>query len=371
MNELVRKVVAHKLNDLEPLLEMQALLISRDVNALVEMIRPVSVNGGGYVTRRIKGRAVRFENEAGRHVVFGEVDDRRSVVYFQKSLFSEKINLLLHFVRIERFAGVAVEINSEAFVRLVTFVKRNFDKPFPELRVFGVTLLQLCKLSAGAIVERGVFFGFLVEFYVQAHKLVNAELFDGRPVAPELICRYLLAELRSPVAEMIYADAFVTAEFVQLFQRMTYNSRCKMTYMKRLADVRRGIVQNNGLSRSHRAFAVFPFFGKNFGDKLLRIIIRGDIKIQITADRLDSSDFGKGELLFKLGSDHHGAFAQRFAQLEARQSDIAHRAVRRVFEHCLNIARRKSFGFRNGGCNQFFDFCHNSFSLYIFSANHC
>ena len=272
MNKLIGKIVAHKLNDLEPLLEMQTLLICRNVNTLCEVIRSVAINGCGDITCGIKRRTVRFKNKARRHIVFRKIDDRRTVVYFKQTLFAEKIYLLLHFIGIERFSRIAVKIYTESFIRLVAFVKRYFYKPFPQFRVFGIALFKLCKLGACTVIQSGILFGFLVESDIKADELVNAEFFNSLSVAPEFVCRYLLAELSSPISEMIYAYAVVSAELMKLFKRMTYNGRSKMSYMKRLADIRCGIVKHYGLSLADVALAVIAFFGKYLRNKSLCII---------------------------------------------------------------------------------------------------
>ena len=146
--------------------------------------------------------------------------------------------------------------------------------------------------------------------------------------------------------------------------------------MKRLADIRRGIVKHYGLSLADVALAVIAFFGKYLRNKRLRIISARNIKIEISAYGLYSSYFGKRQLFGKLGRYRHRTFMKRTTQFEARKRNIAHRAVGRIFEHCKDIVLRKTystaersyrFSYRSG--NKFFDFCHTYFSLHNFRAN--
>ena len=66
------------------------------------------------------------------------------------------------------------------------------------------------------IVEGGILFRFLVELDVQIDQRVALTGFDGGTVAPSLVRNDHLAELGTPVAEVVDADAVIAAEGVQL-----------------------------------------------------------------------------------------------------------------------------------------------------------
>ena len=67
------------------------------------------------------------------------------------------------------------------------------------------------------VVERRIFFGFFVELYINLDKLVDSAFFDGLTVSPLAESHNLLAELSSPVSEMVYADAVISGKLMEQF----------------------------------------------------------------------------------------------------------------------------------------------------------
>ena len=76
-----------------------------------------------------------------------------------------------------------------------------------------------------------------MEAYIKPYKLVYTDIYYSLLVPPFAVGDDQLTELSAPVAEMIYADAFISGKFMKLFNRMPYNGGSEMSYMERLCDV--------------------------------------------------------------------------------------------------------------------------------------
>lgn len=220
MDELICKIVAHQLHDLEPLGKMERLTGGGDINALVEIIGALAVDRRGDIARRIQRRAVGFEDQARWHVVGREIDERCAVIQLQKPLFPQKLHLLRHFVGVERLAVVAVEGDAELTIRFFIFRETDLLEPFPKLEIFLVAVLELCKFRTGGIRKGGcarffLRFDLVVYAHIKRDKLVDAAFFDLLPVAPLAIGDNELPELRSPVSEMVDAHTGVARVFME------------------------------------------------------------------------------------------------------------------------------------------------------------
>ena len=105
MNAILCPIVAHKLKHLENLAEMQALLISNNIQGLIEIVSVLAIFRSGNVAGCINGASVALKDYAGRHIIFGEIDNGHAVVDFCKPLILK----LLHNIECNKFAdGIAV-----------------------------------------------------------------------------------------------------------------------------------------------------------------------------------------------------------------------------------------------------------------------
>ena len=89
-------------------------------------------------------------------------------------------------------------------------------KPLPEIKVLLVVLFHLCERGSRLVVKRRIFLCFLVEFYIYFGQRVYAAALYLLFAAPLLVSNNELSELRSPVAEMVYSDAVISAELVDI-----------------------------------------------------------------------------------------------------------------------------------------------------------
>ena len=60
MLQILVPVVTHKFNDLKPLLKVQILLISHNVQAFIKVVSFLAIKRRGKVARGVKRRAVRL-----------------------------------------------------------------------------------------------------------------------------------------------------------------------------------------------------------------------------------------------------------------------------------------------------------------------
>ena len=238
MDKLVIPVVAHKLNDLEPLCKMQALTCRCDIYALVKVIRLLAVDRSCNITGRIQRRAVLFENKTRRHAVLFEIDNSSSVVDLKQILLAELFNLRRHLIGVKALALIGIKFYVKLFICLGIFLKTDIYEPAPEREIFFVAVFELCKLFSCAVFESGVVFRFFMETHIERDKLVDTAVFNRLAASPHAVRGYELPELRSPVAEIVYSDALVSGKLMELFYRMSDDRCSEMSYMERLCDVR-------------------------------------------------------------------------------------------------------------------------------------
>jgi hypothetical protein len=97
---------AHQLQDLEHLLEMQALVGAHHVQHLPEVIGFTSVHGGGQITGGVQGRLVFLTQETGRHVISVQVDDQRLIADADQAGLADALDGLLQIGLVEALPGL-------------------------------------------------------------------------------------------------------------------------------------------------------------------------------------------------------------------------------------------------------------------------
>ena len=211
VHQVLSPFVAHLFHHLEPLAEVQILLVGHDVEALVKVIFVLAPQGRGDVARGVESRAVLFENQAGRHAGFflvqihdgGSVADGKQV--FGLELFDDAAHLVVE----EGFAVVAVKGHAQEIVHPLRILERKLLEPVEQIQRFLVAVLDGLEPAAALVLQRGVMLGFLMEAHIQAGERFHAFTLHLLPVAPELVSADQLAELRAPVAQIVDGDRFV------------------------------------------------------------------------------------------------------------------------------------------------------------------
>ena len=260
---------------------MQALPRRGDVDRLVETVGIVAVHGGGDVPRGIERGAVALQNQAGRHIVSRQIDDRGAVVELEKAHIAQFLHLRGHFIGIKTLALVTVEFDAQLLIRLLVLGETDVDKTAPEREVLLVAEFEFVKLGARLVGKRGVggdalFFvarNGVVDAHVKINEGVDAALFHQLVAAPFFEGHDQFAELRSPVAEVVDAHAVVTEKLVQLFQRVADHGGAEVADMEGLRHVGRGVVKHHGLALSFLGAAVAGAFGKNIGKDGVKEIV--------------------------------------------------------------------------------------------------
>ena len=101
MYAVLRPVVTHQLQDLEPLLEVQVLLAGHDIDALIEVVGLLAVQDRRQVAGDVQGRTVALRDECRGHAVGLQVDDLRPLGLLQQSLFLQFFDNSRHLVGVE------------------------------------------------------------------------------------------------------------------------------------------------------------------------------------------------------------------------------------------------------------------------------
>ena len=243
--------IAHLLDDLEQLPEVQILLVGHDVQALVEVIGFLAVERGREVARGVERGAVLFEDEAGRHVAFGQVHDLGALAFHEQAFFAQLLNDGLHLVLIEALARVGVKRYAQQVVYALGVAQGDLLEPVEDREGFFVAVLNPFEPRAAFVFERGVLLGLPVKAHVQVDQRLHAAALHVLPAAPFLVGADHLAELRPPVAQVVDAHRLVAAKIVDAPQRVADHRRGQMADVKALGDVDGAVVQAYGLARAH------------------------------------------------------------------------------------------------------------------------
>ena len=172
---------------------------------------------------------------------------------------------------------------------------------------------------------------------VNANKLVNAARFNLRTTAPTAIGTDDLAELRTPVAEVIDTNTGIAEEFMKLFQRVTNHCCAEMTDMEGLGNVRGGIVEHHGFALTALGRAVKVAVSTDIGQHARSERRTVHTEIEIAVDCRNLREKRRRKAFCQRVRDLDGRGAERAAELEAGQGQIAHRGIGRIFKHGIDL----------------------------------
>ena len=205
--------LSRKFQHLEPLPEVQVLLTCHHIKALIEVIRLFAIERRRKVARGVQSGAVRTHQKAGRHIV-AKAYHFRAVVVHQQTFLRKQIEHGLHFIIVKALPGIRIERDVKAFIYLLHLFQSGSFEAVEYVQSFLVPVFYLLKPSASFVVQLGVFLRFLVKFDIYIHKRTHAALFYILVVAPKFVCHNEFAELRAPIAQMVYAHRVVARLFV-------------------------------------------------------------------------------------------------------------------------------------------------------------
>ena len=339
-------LVAHQIQDLEELLEVQVLLIGDDVKTLVKVIFVVAIERSGQIAGDVKRRAVAAQHQRRGHVVIVEIDHLRALAFHQQALFLELGHDRIHLVVVESLAVVAVELDAQQIVHALGILKSHGLEPGEDLEGFLVAVLNLLEPGAAQIVQSRILLRLGVELHVQIDHRLHTALFDLFAVAPELVSGDHLAELAAPVAQVVDAHGLVAVKVIDALKAMADHRRGEMADVEALGDVDGGVVQTHGLALAHLGRAPRAGLGQHGFDDARGHVGAADEDVHIAAHNLDVIDLFAAHLFGQRGRDHRRGLAQGLGQAEARQRIVAQLLIRRSLEHRGYVLRLKRTVFK-------------------------
>jgi len=329
--------IAHLFHHAEYLAEVQILLISHNVQALIKMEGILAVEDGRQVAGSVNGGTVALEDQAGRHVVIAQIHHLRAVAFGQQALLLQLVHHTVSLIMVETLTRVIVKLHAQLFVYAAGVLEGDVLEPVKNLQRFGIAVLDLLKPGATLVFQLGVLFGLLMEAHIQGGHRVHAALFHFFFIAPLFVGAYHLAKLRAPVSQMVDGHGMPAQEAIDAAQGIADHGGAEVADMEALGNVDAGIIQHHGFALA--LIAAAPAFGR--GHHLLQGIL-GKIaaieeEIEISVHRLRGADVRTVNRRRKLLGNHGRAHAQRLGQLKAGKSKIAQLAVRRNLQQRLII----------------------------------
>ena len=341
MHAVLRPFVSHLFQHTENLAEVQILLIRHDVQALIEMISIMAIDGRRKIAGGIERRAVGAEDDAGGHIVLAQINDRCTLGDGQQVLFLQFVDNTIHLVVIERLARIGVERDAQQLIDALGIAQSQRLEPIEDAQGFLVAILNLLEPRTALIVQRGIFLGLLVELDVQANQFVHAALFHLFLVAPELIGADHLAKLRSPVAQMVDTDGLISEEIIDAAQAVTNHRGGQMPDMETFGDIDRGIVKTNRLAIAHIGRAIVFSRLEHAFKRFRREIDAVEEEVHIAVDGFCPRNVLMRPLFDHGRGDFRRCHPQCFRQPEHRQRVVAHFRVRRHGKQTADFLRRR------------------------------
>src|SRR3989338_746698 len=130
---------------------------------------------------------------------------------------------------VETLANEIVEPDSKNLVELVELGHTYIYKPFPKSSGFFVSFFKTPEPLTGFIFQFRVLLSFFVKAYIKRKKLLYGVFLYFSLVAPFFVGTCQLAELCSPVAQVIVTDTFVTEKCVDVVQRLADDCCAQVT----------------------------------------------------------------------------------------------------------------------------------------------
>ena len=292
------------------------------------MIGVHAVQGRGQIPGGVQRGAVLFQDNAGRHVIFLQIHHIGALGFHQQVFGLEFIHHPAHLVVIKALAGIGIEFHAQKVIHLGHVVQGDALEPFEGLQGLLVAVLDLLKPGAAQIQQALVLFALLVKLHIQLNQRVHSALFHLFPASPELVGGQHLAELGSPVPQMVDAHAPIAAKTIQLIQGVSDHGGGQMSNMEALGNVDGGVIDADGLALAAviAAIALALFLGA--AEHLAGIHRPVNIKIQITLHRLHLGQEGRAHRLLQRFGDHGRGFAQGLGQPKTGKGIVAHGGIR-------------------------------------------
>ena len=335
-------IIAHELQHLEKLLKVQVLLVGHNVEGLYEVVGLFAVYGRRKVTGGVERRPVGAEYYAGGHIVCGKVNQCRALVNGEQTLFPQLVYDCAHLVLIEAFARVAVEAYPQPVVYLADLLEGKVLELLPEGNGLLVAAFDLLEPGPGLVVHLGVGLRLLVEADIELHQLTHGAL-GHRLVPPLFIGHYHLAELGSPVPQVVYAYGVVAQRLVYPVKGVAYGGAGQMAYVKGLRDVYGGILHADVPAAAKVAVAVAVARGKHPIERIPHEggLIREEVEVAPLGLHGGYAVYVAYAPCKLCGYGGRG-LAHGLCEAEAGEGVVAHGGVGRSFQPVLELIRFQS-----------------------------
>ena len=335
-------IIAHELQHLEELLKVQVLLVGHNVEGLYEVVGLFAVYCRRKITGGVKGCAVGAEYYAGGHIVCRQIHKGRPLVHREQTLFPQLVYDRAHLVLIEAFARIAVEAYPQPVVYLAHLLEGKVLELLPKGNGFIVPVLYLLEPGAGLVVHLGVLFRLVMEADIELYKLAHGAL-GHRLVPPFFIGHYHLAELGSPVPQVVYAYGVVAQRLVYPVQGVAYGGAGQMAYMEGLGDVYGGILHADVPAAAKVAVAVAVALSKHPIERIPHEggLIREEVEVAPLGLHGGYAVYVAYAPCKLCGYGGRG-LAHGLCQAEAGEGVVAHGGVGRGFQPVLELIRFQS-----------------------------
>ena len=243
--------------------KVQLLPLVHHINNAVRLEILLPLDNGGQVCGFVLGGAVRFQNQAGRHLPgVGVLLD----VHHQRTVAEIGVTIGLHLFHHGGNVGLAVafalpqvEFHVQLLIVLFQITDGHVDDVPPQRPVAGVAFLKLCGglLSGGLVglVRLGLLRGTGIDLLQigdgEGGLLREAAGFAVVKVGELRLAQLQLgddlANLQAPVSQVHITDDLVTLEAGDALDALTDDGGTQMAHMEGLCHVGSAVVDNDGL----------------------------------------------------------------------------------------------------------------------------
>ena len=170
-----------------------------------------------------------------------------------QSFADQGIHHSLKPIIVAAFTKPVVEVDPQTLIHALQALKRITYTLRPDRLIFLISLLELHQFLPTGVLGRLVLLAGIVGTAVEAEKLAQRVLLEGLPVEILLPGPYHHPELRSPIADVVVGDHFMTQEPPNPRQRVANDGRTDVPDMHRLGHVGSGKIEHDPFLLKDRA----------------------------------------------------------------------------------------------------------------------
>ncbi len=210
--------VAHQLQHLEHLLEVQVLLVGHHIQCLVKVVVVLAPQGGGQVPGGIQRGAVGLHDQAGGHPVFLQVHHQGALGLAQEVFLPEFVDHPAHLVVEEGLAVVGIKGDAQDVIHPAGILQGQVLEALESLQCLRISFLDFPEPSAPFVLKGGVLLRLLVKPDIKGRQRVHAARLHHLPASPALEGGDHPAKLGAPVAQVVDSHGFPAQVAVNALQ---------------------------------------------------------------------------------------------------------------------------------------------------------